>query len=67
MEEADHLEEFWDGILSREETKIRESFASVTEAERADCVAHLYTMVSDPEYLDVQRESARIALAVLEA
>lgn len=67
MEEADRLTEFWDGILSREEAKIRAAFDSITTSERRDCVAHLRAMVADPEYLDVQRESARIALAVLDA
>lgn len=66
-ETNDWLEQFWNDVLSRDRDTIRSAYSAVSEAERRDCLAHLRVMVSDPDYHEAQRESARVALDVLSA
>lgn len=65
--EEERLEQYWDGILSREATAIRAAFNSVDPASQSETLAHLQNMIADADYLPVQRESARIAYEVLTA
>jgi hypothetical protein len=56
----------WDALLSRQPGRIVSAYRSLAAAEQAPVFDHLKRMVSEPGWLLVQRDSARLALDVLE-
>jgi hypothetical protein len=56
----------WDDLLSRHPDRIASAYWSLTAAEQAPVLAHLHRMVTEPGWLPVQQESARLALEILE-
>jgi hypothetical protein len=56
----------WDGILSREPEQIRQTYAALDLANKAEVMAHLKRMTTEDGWHPGQVESARAALGVLE-
>ena len=61
------IEHVWENILSREPDRIRSQWRTLTAEDQASIIEHLQRMVHEEGWLDVQRESARTALDVLDA
>jgi hypothetical protein len=61
----DPLEIFWDAILSREPARIRAAFEPLGIASRAETLAHLRRMATEPDWHPEQRKSAQAALDAL--
>lgn len=59
------IEIFWDKLLSREKNAIIEAFDSLSQKEQVKIVNHLKNIISNPDYLDQQKESASIALQTI--
>lgn len=59
------LETTWDGILSRDEQFIKDTFTSLSEADREVVKAHLVKMTTEEGWHAEQVVSARIALQVI--
>jgi hypothetical protein len=60
------LENFWENILSRDPEKIRLSWEPLSTEEKQSIYEHLQDMTTGEGWLEVQRESARTALKVLQ-
>jgi hypothetical protein len=58
-------EAIWGELLSRQPQRIRAAASSLTAEERKAVVAHLRRMVSEADWTEGQRASARAALDVL--
>lgn len=63
----DTLEELWDGLLSREPVKILKAFNTLSLDEKETVLDHIKKMADEPGWHLEQRNSARAALAVLQA
>jgi hypothetical protein len=63
----DTLEELWDSLLSREPVKILKAFNSLSLDEQKSVIEHIKKMAEEPGWHPEQRNSARAALAVLQA
>lgn len=61
-QKANHLENLWDRILSRDESLIQEAFSELDESEREIIISHLKRMANEPGWHDEQRKSAQAAL-----
>jgi hypothetical protein len=59
-------EDFWDAVLSRRSTLIRQACETLGEAERQALLAHLKRMTSEPGWHPEQVASALAALQALE-
>ncbi len=66
VEKPGSLEEFWEYLLSRQPKRVRVALTTLNKHERQAVLAHLRRMVSEPGWQSGQRESARVALEVLE-
>jgi len=55
----------WDGILSREPERIRQTYAALDPASQKEVLAHLGRMVTEEGWHPGQVESARAALMAL--
>lgn len=62
---GNQLEQFWNGVLSRDPVRIRIACTDLTPRELQDLRAHLEEMVHGEGWHPEQRESARQALAAL--
>lgn len=60
------LEDFWDGLLSRDLERVRAALSQLEEKEQKAVVEHLRRMASEPGWQPGQRESARFALEILD-
>ena len=60
------LEKTWDGILSREEVTIKETFASLDPESKKVVFDHLHKMAAESGWHPEQVISAQTALQVLE-
>jgi len=56
------IEEFWDKLLSKHDEHINAAYQSLSQTERQHVIAHLKHMISDPDFLPEQKESAFKAL-----
>lgn len=66
MDDATNLASLWENLLSRQETRIRTAYASLTREEREAVISHLKRMAAEPGWHTEQRKSAQAALAALE-
>ncbi|HNR01914.1 MAG TPA: hypothetical protein PKK59_05205 [Anaerolineaceae bacterium] len=60
-----YLEQIWDGILSREEARIRSAFHMLDQSSREVVFQHLQKMSREDGWHPEQVNSARIALDVI--
>ncbi len=65
MVEEIELEALWDGLLSRQPHRIRDTYQSLSRDEQRSVFAHLQRMASEAGWHPEQVISARIALEVL--
>lgn len=56
------VEEFWDKLLSKHDEYINDAYQSLNQAERQYVIDYLRHMISDPDFLPEQKESASKAL-----
>lgn len=66
MDDLYSLETLWENLLSRQVSRIRSAYASLSGDERQSVVAHLKNMAAEPGWHIEQRKSAQVALAALE-
>ena len=59
------IETFWDKLLSREKNAIIEAYNSLSQKEQVKIVNHLEYIISSPDYLDQQKESASVAMQTI--
>jgi hypothetical protein len=64
-EPEDRLEILWDGLLSRQDERVRAAFASLNTSEQQAVLAHLQRMSSEAGWHLEQRISAEAALRAL--
>jgi hypothetical protein len=67
MDDLSNLEILWDNLLSRQKSRIRTTYASLSMEERESVILHLKHMAADPGWHIEQQKSAQAALTVLEA
>jgi hypothetical protein len=60
------LETLWDGLLSREPARVRQTFEGLQSSERQVVLDHLARMASEPGWQPEQRASAQAALAAIQ-
>ena len=58
-------EMLWENLLSTQSDRILSAYKHLSTEEQASVVNHLNRMVTEPGWLPVQRDSARVALDVL--
>ncbi len=63
---TDPLEQFWNAILSRQPQRIRRAVKQLNAPARAALLIHLQSMISEEGWLPQQRESAQIAIDVIQ-
>ena len=61
------LASVWDGILSRQPERIRQTYAALDASSQAEVLAHLKRMTSEDGWHPAQVESAQAAMEVLDA
>ncbi len=65
--QPEQLEHVWDHLLSRHPESIREAFESLDPSTQKVVLDHLKHMSTDSGWQPEQRESAQVALRVLDA
>lgn len=60
-----HPENFWDYLLSRDQSRIQTAFSWLNTQEKKAVLDHLLKMSTQPGWHPEQRESARTALRTL--
>ena len=55
----------WDGILSRQTERVRQTYNALDASSQAEVLAHLKCMTSEDGWQPAQVESARTALEAL--
>jgi hypothetical protein len=63
---SDHLESLWDDLLSRQRQLIEAAFETLSGEEQAAVLAHLRSMVAEPDWHPEQQVSALTALEALD-
>jgi hypothetical protein len=63
----DELEKIWSGLLSGEPEQIATTWKALSSEEAQAVKAHLQRMIEDVDYSEIQKESARQALVVIES
>lgn len=61
------IEDIWAELLSREASRVIAAWETLKIEEQAAVKAHFTRMATEEGWLEIQRESARVALAVLDA
>ncbi len=64
-DQNEYLEQIWDGILSREEDRIRLTYLTLDKNSRMIVLEHLKKMTGEPGWHPEQVESAGAALEVI--
>jgi hypothetical protein len=62
----DWLEEFWENMLSEEPRRIIAAWSQLDDNEKNSIYVHLTGMTTGDGWLDVQRQSAQIALNTID-
>ena len=62
---VDPTEILWDGLLSRESSRIQQTFKTLDAEERTAILAHLIRMSSKPDWHPEQVRSAKAAIRAL--
>ena len=62
----DDLENFWEKLLSRDSELIRQAWGTLSAEEKKSVYEHLKDMATGEGWMEVQRESAKAALKVLQ-
>jgi HPt (histidine-containing phosphotransfer) domain-containing protein len=61
------VEQLWDHLLSRQPESIQQAFSTLDAPDQQSVLQHLKRMASEAGWQAEQRQSARVALQVLEA
>ena len=64
---VDPTEILWDGLLSRESSRIQQTFKTLDAEERTAILAHLKRMSREPDWHPEQVRSAMAAIRALES
>jgi len=62
---SDWLEEFWSDILSEEPLRIMAAWLTLDNESKVAVLNHLKVMSTEPGWAEIQRQSAREALATI--
>jgi len=66
MSNQPELEAFWADLLSEEAWRIMQAWAALNDEEKPYIKEHLISMATDSGWVESQRDSAKIALKVIE-
>ena len=64
-DQNEYLEQIWDGILSREEDRIRQTYLALDKNSRIIVLEHIKKMTSEQGWHPEQVKSAGAALEVI--
>lgn len=65
-DDSNSLDVFWGGLLSGQPERVQAAFTSLGETEQQAVLAHLLRMANEPGWQPEQRESAQLALRILQ-
>ena len=66
MDGSNELESLWENLLSRESGRVVAAYCSLSSDERLSVLTHLRRMVAEAGWQEEQRNSARVAINILE-